>query len=178
MEEFLSTQLLPIEIVRQSAVVGDRYGSGSVIEAAASVLTPDEPFVFLNGDSLFPAAVLHALCINDGFNHVLVAPHDHPEHYGVIDMDETGKLRAIIEKPAAPTSNLINLGLYVCQPALVATCRALVPSPRGEYELTDALTTLAQTGQVVCDQWTGDWVDYGKPEDLSQVETFITQHLQ
>ncbi len=176
MEQFLSEQLLSLEIVRQSQVVGDRYGSASVIEAAASRLQPDEPFVLLNGDSLFPPQVLQTLRFDDGFNHVLVAPHEHPEHYGVIELNDEGGLARIIEKPQQPPTNLINLGLYVFQPEIVDRCKAVSVSPRGEYEVTDALNALATEGKVKCDQWSGDWVDYGKPEDLAQVETFIKNH--
>jgi len=60
-----------------------------------------------------------------------------PERYGVIDFDEKGKIKAIIEKPKVHISNYAVTGLYFYDNTVIEKARQLVPSARGELEITD-----------------------------------------
>ena len=73
--------------------------------------------------------------------------HD-PERYGVAEIDDTGKVISIEEKPAKPRSNHAVTGLYFYDEQVVDIAANLQPSPRGEYEITDVNREYLQRGQL------------------------------
>jgi dTDP-glucose pyrophosphorylase len=71
-------------------------------------------------------------------------------------------------KPGEPTSPWYNAGLYTFRPSIFDFTAKLKPSPRGEYELTDAIRELAQSGKKVkVLELTGEWADVRDPEILA-----------
>src|SRR5205807_4435105 len=73
-------------------------------------------------------------------------------------------------KPGEPTSPWYNAGIYAFRPNIFAHIAKLEPSPRGEYELTDAIRDLALTGKKVqAIEIAGDWADVRDPEILAQL---------
>ena len=99
----------------------------------------------------------------------------HPEKYGVL-IEEDGFLKRIIEKPAVPPSNLVNIGLYRFTSEVFKALDKITLSERGEYELTDALTLLAAQKKVRVILTEETWFDLGSPEDIKKVEAFFTQN--
>jgi len=73
-------------------------------------------------------------------------------------------------KPGEPTSQLYNAGIYTFRPSIFDFTAKLKPSPRGEYELTDAIRDLAQSGKKVkALELTGEWADVRDPEILARL---------
>jgi len=73
-------------------------------------------------------------------------------------------------KPGEPTSQLYNAGIYAFRPSIFDFTAKLKPSPRGEYELTDAIRDLAQSGKKVqAVELTGGWADVRDPEILARL---------
>ena len=73
-------------------------------------------------------------------------------------------------KPGEPTSPWYNAGLYAFRPGIFDFTAKLKPSPRGEYELTDAIRDLAQSGKrVKALELTGEWADVRDPEVLARL---------
>jgi len=73
-------------------------------------------------------------------------------------------------KPGEPTSPWYNAGLYAFRPSIFAFTAKLKRSPRGEYELTDAIRELAQAGKnVKALELTGEWADVRDPETLARL---------
>src|SRR6516162_6182599 len=63
-----------------------------------------------------------------------------------------------------------NAGLYAFRPGILDFTAKLKPSPRGEYELTDAIRDLAQSGKKVkALELTGEWADVRDPEILARL---------
>ena len=62
-----------------------------------------------------------------------------PERYGVVDFDDSGRANSIVEKPTYPKSNYAVTGLYFLDGDAPARARDVVPSARGELEITSLL---------------------------------------
>ena len=98
-----------------------------------------------------------------------------PERYGVIEFDGDGRPHAIVEKPESPSSSYAVPGLYFFPPDVAEVARAVRPSDRGEYEITDVIRHyLGCNGLAVevLDRGTA-WLDTGTFESLMQAGQFV-----
>ncbi len=93
----------------------------------------------------------------------LIASYRVPDarNFGVLEVSD-GTLRKIIEKPETPPSNLINAGIYLLDHHIIRYLERLEPSPRGEYELTDAINEYTKDVPVKVAEL-GFWMDVGRP---------------
>lgn len=105
-----------------------------------------------------------------------------PERYGVVDFDAAGKVRAIIEKPAVPPSNYAVTGLYFLDGTASARAREVLPSPRGELEITTLLESYLRDGNLTVQQMGRGyaWLDTGTHSSLLDAGNFVRtlQHRQ
>ncbi len=99
----------------------------------------------------------------------------HPENYGVITMNEKGKVTGLEEKPANPKSNIAVVGLYVYDNQVLEIAKNLKPSARGELEITDVNREYLNRGQLhVRLMGRGyAWLDTGTHRDMLDASTFI-----
>ena len=102
-------------------------------------------------------------------------PVKDPQRYGVGELDATGKLVSIEEKPPSPQSNLAVTGLYFYDNDVVEIARSLQPSPRGELEITDVnLATCEQGRAKLVDLGRGfAWLDTGTHDSLLEAGQFV-----
>jgi len=87
---------------------------------------------------------------------------EHPEHYGVIiegpgSNEYYSTVKEIVEKPKNPESNLIATGLYLYDNTVWDFIRQLMPSARGELEITDVNNHYIKKGGVQCHKLSGRW---------------------
>ncbi|MEN9645897.1 MAG: hypothetical protein RL238_2566 [Actinomycetota bacterium] len=100
--------------------------------------------------------------------------HD-PERYGVAEIDTTGKVLTIEEKPAEPRSNYAVTGLYFYDEQVVDIAANLQPSARGEYEITDVNREYLRRGQLHMELLGRGfaWLDTGTYDSLLEAGSFV-----
>jgi glucose-1-phosphate thymidylyltransferase len=89
-----------------------------------------------------------------------------PERFGVAELGADGRVVGFEEKPADPKSNLIPIGVYFLRPDAFGVIDALVPSGRGELEITDVLNHYIPDGRLFAPEWAGEWTDAGTVTSL------------
>lgn len=158
-----------IEYVNQ--VVQD--GTGKVVELARDFCGSD-PFLLSYGDILIDPAHYRALVspADEVEAIISVKRSDDVSKGGAVFVNERFELIDLREKPqpGEPTSPWYNAGVYAFRPSIFEFISRLERSPRGEYELTDAIRELALAGKrVQALEITGDWADVRDPEILAQL---------
>ncbi len=86
------------------------------------------------------------------------------KHYGVIEIDKSGKVISIEEKPENPKSNIAQTGIYIYDERVFDFIRKQKPSARGELEVTDLNNFYLKEGSLECTllDW---WIDAGTSHD-------------
>jgi NDP-sugar pyrophosphorylase family protein len=117
-------------------------GTGDALMSCKGAVTSDRVMV-LNGDDLMGRADLAKLAAVPAG--ILARPVDNPKEYGIIFRNPDGTLREIVEKPDIPGPQSANIGAYLFPREVFDLTLPL--SPRGEYEITDAVSQLAARGR-------------------------------
>jgi glucose-1-phosphate thymidylyltransferase len=98
-----------------------------------------------------------------------------PQRYGVVEFDADGRAHGLEEKPAKPRSPWAVTGLYFYDNRVLDVAASLVPSARGELEITDVNLAYMKTGELHVEVLGRGmaWLDTGTHEALLQASTFI-----
>ena len=164
------------------------YGNGSPIVSARKFVEHDEAFVVLYSDDLILGegdvkTLIAEYQANPGAKAVIAA-QEMPEavwnKYGMIALKENGTLSHIVEKPKTPDlspSNLTSYGRYLLTPEVFDY---LVPSNTGldgELWTVDAITKLAERGDVIVARSKGKWITTGDPKNyfLAHLEYVLSE---
>ncbi|HVF08634.1 MAG TPA: glucose-1-phosphate thymidylyltransferase [Actinomycetota bacterium] len=162
---------LGVEFIEQDQPLGIAH---AVMTAEAFLA--DEPFLLYLGDNVLLGGVnrfVEEFGRSDADAHILLARVAEPEHFGVAVLEGNRVVR-LVEKPSEPLSDLALVGVYLFRRSILEACRTLKPSGRGEYEITEAIQWLLDTGrQVRAEMVSGYWKDTGRPEDLLEANRMI-----
>ncbi len=138
-----------------------------------------DPVALALGDNIFyghgfPDSIRRAATRTSGASLIGYHVHD-PERYGVVELDDEGRILSIEEKPSQPTSNYAVTGLYFYDDQVVDIARGLTPSARGELEITDVNLAYLERDQLEVELLGRGvaWLDTGTHEALLQAANFI-----
>lgn len=159
----------------------EQLGLAHAVMVAQNWLGDDDFCVYL-GDNLFEEGVTrYVQTFQEGEADAVVAlvRVADPRQFGVAVLDDAGHITRLVEKPKEPPSDLAIAGVYCFSKALHEITRTLKPSARGEYELTDAIAGLIDTGhQVRGLEVHGWWKDTGRPEDLLDANRLLLEQIE
>ncbi|WP_348611630.1 UTP--glucose-1-phosphate uridylyltransferase AglF [Halobaculum rarum] len=136
----------------------------------------DDDFMLILGDNVFEANLQDVVRRQaedraDAAFLVEEVPMEEASRYGVCDTNKYGEIVDVVEKPDDPPSNLVMTGFYTFTPAIFHACHLVQPSDRGEYEISDAVGLLLESGRTIdaipLDGWR---MDIGYPEDRDEAE--------
>jgi glucose-1-phosphate thymidylyltransferase len=159
----------------------DRTGLADALLAAEPrmALDADETFVVLNGDNVCRAnlAAVVARHRDAGADATLLVDEvsrADAVNTGVVAFDDEGNVAGLVEKPDDPPSTTVPRGFYAFSPRIFGACRAIDPSPTGEYELTAAVDwLLADGGRVETVGLDGWCVNVNTDADRTRAESLL-----
>jgi UDP-N-acetylglucosamine diphosphorylase / glucose-1-phosphate thymidylyltransferase / UDP-N-acetylgalactosamine diphosphorylase / glucosamine-1-phosphate N-acetyltransferase / galactosamine-1-phosphate N-acetyltransferase len=160
-----------LQIEYATQVVQD--GTGRVVELARDFVD-QSPFVLSYGDILVDRADYKSLVeLPDNVEAIVsVKQNEDVSKGGAVFVNEQMAVTDIREKPkpGEVASPWYNTGIYAFRPSIFEWTAKIQPSPRGEYELTDAVRYLAQSGnKVKAFELSGEWADVRDPEILAKL---------
>jgi UDP-N-acetylglucosamine diphosphorylase / glucose-1-phosphate thymidylyltransferase / UDP-N-acetylgalactosamine diphosphorylase / glucosamine-1-phosphate N-acetyltransferase / galactosamine-1-phosphate N-acetyltransferase len=147
-------------------------GTADALNAAANHL--QGRFLLMNGDMVIDTQDIAAMskrkppCVG-------LFPSSHPQDYGVVTV-EGETVRSLEEKSDQPRSPVVNAGLYLFDPDILELSGAVVPSPRGELELTDALRVMIQERRLSA-YALSSWLDIGSPWELLDANRTLLEKI-
>lgn len=152
------------------AVQENPTGTGHAILQCAPLV--DGPFLAMNGDDLYDRDDFKRLAEVKG-DAALAKTVGDPRLYGIYEVDEAGNAVRIVEKPRDVFSNLANIGAYRFEPGVFDVIRKTKPSERGEVEITSAVQTLTEHGNVRVVEARGAWIPIGYPWHLLDANAYV-----
>ncbi|MGI5380247.1 glucose-1-phosphate thymidylyltransferase [Streptomyces sp. CA-251387] len=141
----------------------------------------DDDFVMYLGDNFIVGGItglVDEFRSNRPDAQILLTRVQDPRSFGVAELDETGQVIGLEEKPQHPKSDLALVGVYLFTPAIHDAVRAITPSWRGELEITHAIQHLIDShADVRCTVIKGYWKDTGNVTDMLEVNRTVLESL-
>lgn len=160
-----STYKFKSNFVEQS----EMKGLGHAISLAKEYHYLDEPVLIVLGDTIFKADLKKVF--STGGSALGVKTVEDARRFGIVELDQRGEVKRLIEKPENPPTNLAICGIYYienpkrlfdCLDDLIANDR----TTKGEYQLTDALQMALERGEKMRVFMIDGWYDCGKAETM------------
>ena len=142
----------------------------------------DDDFVMYLGDNFIVGGISGLV---DEFRaerpaaQILLTRVPNPTSFGVAELDASGRVSNLEEKPKQPKSDLALVGVYLFTPAVHEAVRAIKPSARGELEITHAIQWLIDDERDVRSTTiSGYWKDTGNVTDMLEVNRSVLETLE
>jgi len=140
-----------------------------------------EPFVMYLGDNLLQGGITELVASFRASGPdalILLTPVADPQNYGVAELEGDRVVR-LVEKPPDPATDLALVGVYMFTAGIHDAARAIVPSDRGELEITDAIQYLVDQGRRVEPHIVrGWWKDTGRLEDMLEANRLVLDRIE
>ncbi len=142
----------------------------------------DDDFVMYLGDNFIVggiASLVDEFAVARPDAQIMLTRVSDARQFGVAELDSTGEVIALEEKPKQPKSDLALVGVYIFTPAVHEAVRRLKPSGRGELEITEAIQWLIGHGRKVRSTIiTGYWKDTGNVADMLEVNRMVLESIE
>ncbi len=154
-------------------------GEGGIADALSLVehFADEEPVCVVLGDNIIEKNIRHAVDEyrkqGKGAKILLKRVHD-PQRFGVPELDG-GRVVRVEEKPSEPKSDLAVIGIYFYDATVFDIIRTLVPSGRGELEITDVNNHYIERGEMTWNELEGWWTDAGTFASLLNASNLVAE---
>jgi glucose-1-phosphate thymidylyltransferase len=158
-------------------------GEGGIADALrlAREFTGDDSICVILGDNILENTIKPHVdafkAQKKGAKILLKEVHD-PQRFGVAEVDASGKVLSIEEKPRAPKSNLAVIGVYMYDAHVYEIIRTLKPSARGELEITDVNNAYLREGSLTSSTIDGWWTDAGTFPSLYRASRLVAEQVK
>ncbi len=158
-------------------------GEGGIADALrlAREFTGDDSICVILGDNILEnsikAHVDQFKGQGKGAKILLKEVHD-PQRFGVAEVDKSGKVLSIVEKPKEPKSNLAVIGVYMYDAHVYEIISTLKPSARGELEITDVNNAYLAQGTLTSSTIEGWWTDAGTFPSLYRASRLVAEQVK
>jgi len=140
-----------------------------------------EDVVLILGDNIFYGNGLidklkqGIVNLENGFNSIYTYHVMDPQRFGIAEFDDHGNLICLEEKPKVPRSNLAITGIYFYKNEAIEMVKKLIPSQRGELEITDLNKLFLSMGKLKSVHLGRGfaWLDTGTFDSLLEAASFI-----
>lgn len=167
---------LDVSYVRQEQPLGLAHAV-----ATARDFLGDDDFLLYLGDNYLDGGIADFTArraVDPAAAHLLVTAVQDPAAFGVAEVDQSGRVHRVEEKPERPRSDLALIGVYAFGSAVHEAIAAIRPSARGELELTHAIQWLIEAGHDVrADTTTSVWRDTGSVDDMLEANRHVLDGL-
>jgi glucose-1-phosphate thymidylyltransferase len=167
--------------VKLTYIVQDEPAGLAHAVLTAERFLADSPFVMYLGDNLLQGGIrdlVAAFRSGEPDALILLTPVPDPDQYGVAELQDGAVVR-LVEKPAAPKTNLALVGVYMFTSAVHRAAQAIEPSARGELEITDAIQRLVDDGMRVEPHIVkGWWKDTGRLDDMLAANRLVLETIE
>ena len=154
-------------------------GEGGIADALSLVedFAAEEPVCVVLGDNIIEGNILgavNAYSEQGGGAKIILKKVPDPQRFGVPRLDGN-KVLSIDEKPTVPQSDYAVIGIYMYDGKVYDIIRSLIPSGRGELEITDVNNAYISRNQMTWEELDGWWTDAGTFESLLHASQLVAE---
>ncbi|MFN2412348.1 MAG: sugar phosphate nucleotidyltransferase [Pyrinomonadaceae bacterium] len=156
-----------------------QQGEGGIADALSLVehFSDKQPVCVVLGDNIIEGNIRRAADDYRGQGKgakILLKKVPDPQRFGVPELDGK-KVLKIEEKPKEPKSEFAVIGIYFYDKTVFDVIKTLVPSDRGELEITDVNNYYINRGEMTCDELDGWWTDAGTFDSLLRASNMAAE---
>ncbi len=153
-----------------------REGLGHAVWTAREEIQNEEEVFIVLGDTIFDVDLKKIM--EEDSSCLGIKKVEDPRDFGVVEFDEDGKVTKVVEKPKIPKSNMALVGLYKCKEVkqLIDALDYNIKNNHrtlGEFQLTDGIQRLIETGTPFSTVVVNNWFDCGKKEVLLETNATL-----
>ncbi len=166
------------DLDKEFVIQEDREGLGHAIWTARHLIGEDDPLFVSLGDLIFDMDLKKMVDCKDSC--LAVSKVGDPRNFGIVEIDKENRVKAAIEKPSIPRSNLAMIGIYKFKKSgeLIQALDKLIKEERKtheEFQLTDAIMDMIKEGHTFFTQTAENWYDCGQKDVLLKTNAILLE---